>query len=292
MPIKFLAFSDLVGNPKVLNKILKLDLENYNFVLCLGDLASTKLLMKVGKKRALTGAVNKKKETVDPKEYYLKNFPEIIKQLEIIKLFLKKLEERLPIYGIWGNADLTPFIEKTKIDKYIKSIHKNPIKIGKDTYLLGYDGRSLYVDEIKNSKGQDFMGISFEKGLKLCHAFSEELIQKDLSKILKKFPDKKVILATHVPPFSVLDKVYPRFKNWAVKTYGENAKKGNIGSKGLMKIDKKFKPLLHIFGHVHEAKGKKIINKITFVNVGTMDKKEFAEVEILNNKLQIKFISF
>lgn len=289
MSIKFLAFSDLVGNPQVLNKILKLDLKNYDFALCLGDLASTKLLMKVGKKRALSG-VKRTRKIVDPKEYYLKNFPEVIKQLEIVKAFLKKLKEKLPIYGIWGNADLTPFIEKTKIDRYIKSIHKNPIKINKDTFLLGYDGRPLYVDEIKNPKGQDFIGISLKKGMKLCHAFNEEQIQKDLSKIFKNLIGKKVILATHVPPFGILDKVYSKFTSWAVKTYGESAKRGNIGSKGLIKIDEKYKPLLHIFGHIHEAKGKKIINRTTFINVGTMENGEFVKAEILNNKLQVKFV--
>lgn len=288
MSIKFLAFSDLVGRPNLLEKILKLNLEDFNFLLCLGDLASTKLLMILGKKRALSGAVGKK-ETIDYKNYYIKNFPEVIEQLKAIKIFLKKLKNKLPIYSVWGNADLIPFIEKTKIDKYIISIHKNPIEIDKDIYLLGYNGRPLYIDEVENPRELDFMGIPFKEGAEFCHAFSEEWIQSELTKMVNNFIGKKIILATHCPPFGILDKVYPKFINWAVKTYGHSAKEGNIGSKGLRKFDEEFKPMLHIFGHIHEAKGIKKINETTFVNVGTMDKEEFVEVEISDSKINVYF---
>jgi len=292
MFLRSLAFSDLVGNPLLLKHISALNLKDYDFVLCLGDLASTRTLMELGKKRAMTGEV-KAKEVNDYKAYYIKKFPEIIEQLTRTRNFLQELNKKIPVFGVWGNADLVPFIESTNLDQSITTIHKKTVEFGQRFYLIGYDGRHLYLDETRNPEGLDFIGIPFKVGAAFCHAFAEEQVYEDLSKIIEKVKvhGNEIILATHSPPYGILDIVYPKFIKWAVKTYGEVASRGNIGSLGLKRVDEKFKPLLHVFGHVHEARGVKKTNATTFVNVGTISKGEYVSIEVNeHDRVKVDFL--
>ncbi len=64
----------------------------------------------------------------------------------------------------------------------------------------------------------------------------------------------KFILVSHVPPFGICD--------FAVD-------QRHVGSKPLRDFVDKYKPILHLFGHIHEESQKKIITKTTtFWNVG------------------------
>ena len=60
------------------------------------------------------------------------------------------------------------------------------------------------------------------------------------------------ILVTHSPPYGILDV----------------SNKGNYcGSKALLKEVHRIKPKLHLFGHIHEARGNTKINQIIYCNV-------------------------
>lgn len=71
-------------------------------------------------------------------------------------------------------------------------------------------------------------------------------------------PDNTDILITHNPPYMIGDYV-----PWAHK---------NEGSMSLyMEIVKRIKPILHVFGHIHEGRGVKIIDDTTFINATNLD---------------------
>ena len=77
---------------------------------------------------------------------------------------------------------------------------------------------------------------------------------KEFEKVLSK-NSQKLILISHVPPFGFCD--------YAVE-------RKHVGSKPLRELVEKFKPVLHLFGHIHEASQKKVLNdRTTFVNVGS-----------------------
>lgn len=61
----------------------------------------------------------------------------------------------------------------------------------------------------------------------------------------KLIPDDTDILITHSPPHGVLDKCL----------------NGNVGSKTLLEAIERIKPKLHIFGHIHECGGSKLLYK-------------------------------
>ena len=80
----------------------------------------------------------------------------------------------------------------------------------------------------------------------------EEKLKEKFSLI----PSKIDVLITHAPPFSICDK----------DMYGNN-----LGEKPLLEKVKKTEFKYHIFGHIHQGYGKKIINKKTFLNVSLVD---------------------
>ena len=63
------------------------------------------------------------------------------------------------------------------------------------------------------------------------------------------------ILITHAPPYKILDK--------AIKNNGYD----HVGVKAIAKYLEKTKAKIHVFGHIHEAKGKEERNGIRFYNV-------------------------
>src|SRR5690606_28258558 len=76
-----------------------------------------------------------------------------------------------------------------------------------------------------------------------------------------KIPNNVDILVTHGPPFGVLD-----------KTYYDNK---NVGCEILMQKIQMVRPVLHVFGHIHECRGV-VIDKIggspiTYVNTSSLD---------------------
>lgn len=112
--------------------------------------------------------------------------------------------------------------------------------------------------------GCDFEGLKiwgspwtllFEGCNPLCTAFmldSEEKLAEKWALI----PDDTDILITHSPPQGILDKT---------------SRKNRVGSKSLLKRVNEIKPLLHIFGHIHEGYGIEKIDKTLFVNAAHMN---------------------
>jgi len=283
--MKFIAFGDLDANAALLDKFTRLDLRNYDFMLYVGDMVSSKSVIRMGRARAMAGAV-KRGKVVDPFEFFPKKFSREIETLKQIDNILGIIALKVPIFGIWGNADLSPLMQKTSIGNKIEIIHNALEKI-RDFWLTGYSGRTLYKDEIENPNKIDKFGMLLKDAEKVNYAFNEDKVYQNLSQKLKEFKTNKVILVSHEPPHGILDQVLPKNVEWALKSYGEKAKEGHIGSTGLRKIIEDYPPFLHIFGHIHEAKGFVHQNKTTFINCGSFSNtNEFVDVEIKRDEIK------
>jgi len=76
--------------------------------------------------------------------------------------------------------------------------------------------------------------------------------EKELQKYWQQIPKNTDVLITHSPPMNILD----------VNHFGEKC--GSISL--LVEVIDRIKPKLHVFGHIHESKGRHIQDGITFVN--------------------------
>lgn len=82
------------------------------------------------------------------------------------------------------------------------------------------------------------------------------LPEEKLAKKFAKIPLDTNILVSHSPPFGILDEV-------------DNEHHGSVSLRDRVK---KVKPWLHIFGHIHECGGQKIVkDNITYANVSLLD---------------------
>ncbi len=277
--MRFLVFGDIVENKKALIKLSKMDFKGYDFVLFTGDTLTLLPFKKLREKRVLAGEISENEEerkrhlrdTVQDDKRVLQK--EVMKLKELVKYFAK-INKKIPIYGIWGNADHLWITGQTTLSKYVKNFHLKSIKIDGFSFI-GYNGRPKYIFE------------TYENPIE--RAFDEDKAFKGLSKVFEKTKGK-IIFVTHAPPFEILDQVERKYRKYAIGTYGKKAKKGHIGSIAFRRIDNKFKPILHVFGHIHECKGVKKVNETTFVNSGSFGKGlEYAIIEIEDNKLKVNF---
>jgi len=284
--MKFLAIGDIL-EANAIDNLLSLDLRNYAFLILTGDMSGSSEGWKIGKARALDDKDFIPKGE-DPKRYYKKLLKPSIEKLKKVDKQLGKIQKYLKIFAVYGNTDFKSVVEQVKPRNF--TVLHNKISKTNGLYLVGYNGHPMYPWEIAKPRKKDIFGFTYTETVKELNSFLEEQIYDDLKEATKNLPHGRVIILTHTPPYKILDKVNREFIPWAIKSYGEIAKEGNIGSTGLRKFLLEFKPLLHIFGHVHEAKGINKINGTTFVNVGCFNEKlEFVEVEV-NKSTEIRFI--
>ena len=83
--------------------------------------------------------------------------------------------------------------------------------------------------------------------------FGHELIKPHWDLI----PDDVDILITHGPPYKILDQCQNGIRH--------------VGCVELLKKIKQIKPKLHIFGHIHESRGRQISDGTTYINASSLD---------------------
>lgn len=150
---------------------------------------------------------------------------------DISKVFAE-MTKVYDVYAVLSNADLRKYLRTIPVEETVQVLYNKVVRVN-DYYLVGYNGRPLYQFEEENRDE---------------NAFSEEEIYDDLSTLLGQLNSSRIILATHAPPYEILDQVKPKYREYAVGMYGERAKGGHIGSVGLRRIVDEFKPRLHVFG--------------------------------------------
>lgn len=79
---------------------------------------------------------------------------------------------------------------------------------------------------------------------------------EDGAKLWSAIPEGVDIVVTHGPPMGILDCT---------------SKGLHAGCEALLKRIEQVKPKVHIFGHIHEAYGRKDINGTTFINASNVD---------------------
>lgn len=269
--MKFLVFGDLMGRRDVVERLFGLKLNKYDFLIYTGDTPDPSVFKAIRETRALEDYKH-----TDNLEKYLVSHPLPKKALkkaikEVVDICSLLKTAKISIYGVLGNADLV--IYENYVKWPFKLLHNRKVSVG-DLKLVGYSGRPLYQFENSNENER---------------AYKEDVAEKQLGDLLKNSDSKNTILVTHAPPFGILDKVKPQARKYAVATYGIKAKGGNIGSIGIAKAVEKYTPLLHIFGHIHEARGV-VRNNTTFINTGsTGEYEDVCEVELVNHKVNIRF---
>jgi len=204
--------------------------------------------------RETNGADGPLKKIIGVKKYY-----SLLKKFDIsgVKTLNKLNSLNVPVltdYGNNDNSDKAPWrkyidLRKRSLESHIKKLKNIKVidydfkKI--DDYLIYFVGTKFP----RKSKKQIYKGFSpYKAGL-------EE--RKELEKFFKKFNSRRIILVTHEPPLNTkFDKVINK----------ESFHNGDhVGDYVLRNIIKKYKPFLHISGHMHEHQGKSYLGK-TFVN--------------------------
>ncbi|NIO19398.1 MAG: hypothetical protein GTN76_01280 [Candidatus Aenigmarchaeota archaeon] len=83
---------------------------------------------------------------------------------------------------------------------------------------------------------------------------------------------KKLIVITHDPPFDILDMSY----------FGSNA-----GIMELREAIERIKPVLHVFGHIHESAGYMKHRGTLFINAALPEFRKAAIVELPSQKIKV-----
>lgn len=131
------------------------------------------------------------------------------------------------------------------------------------------------MDDIGRSKGYNLHGKTVERcgvtftgigGAMLSqHNLPFEMPDETLYSLLDAVMVKNAVLVTHMPPAGHVDSV---------------AEGISLGSDGIARIVKKYKPFLVLSGHVHEARGIQYDGYTTFINPGPAKNGYAALVEI------------
>lgn len=282
--MKFLAIGDIMAADHI-NALLDFDLESYSFLILTGDMSGSPEGWKIGRARALNDK-NFIPEDENPKEYYNKLLSPSINKLKSVDENLSKIQKYIKVFAVYGNTDFKSVVERVK-PKNFTVVHNKIIEVN-GMFLVGYNGHPMYLWEIENPFKRDIFGYTYAETSKELNSFKEDEIYNDLKALTQNIPNNRVIVVTHTPPYEILDKVRTDLVEWAIKSYGKKSKKGNVGSSGLKSFIIEYKPILSVFGHIHEAKGIKKIDGCTCINTGKFDE-EYIHIEIKNGNVKAEF---
>ncbi|XP_043919761.1 metallophosphoesterase domain-containing protein 1-like isoform X2 [Protopterus annectens] len=147
---------------------------------------------------------------------------------------------------IAGNHDLS--LDKYFMEEFLK------IDPGFNAMSLLSNYCTYLQDSFTTVKGLKIYGSPWIPEYGAC-GFST--LRKNLKEIWQKIPIDTDILITHFPPFGICDKVP------AV---------GHVGCEALTTAVKEIKPMLHVFGHIHEGYGYSFNGNTLFVNASILTK--------------------
>jgi hypothetical protein len=117
----------------------------------------------------------------------------------------------------------------------------------------------ILENEISEYNGYYFLGVDWGHYSKI-------------TELAKGKDRKKLILITHDPPYDILDMSY----------FGSNA-----GVMELREVVERVKPIIHVFGHIHESAGVMKHKGILFVNAALPEFRKAVIVELPGQKVKI-----
>lgn len=119
------------------------------------------------------------------------------------------------------------------------------------------NGEIIYLED----SGVERWGLKFW-GSPVTRPFCDWAFNRPESKMAQHWaaiPTDTDVLITHGPPYMIMD-------------YAHTGSKEHCGSPALWEeVTKRIKPKIHVFGHIHEQYGVKVIGKTTFVNASILD---------------------
>jgi Icc-related predicted phosphoesterase len=118
---------------------------------------------------------------------------------------------------------------------------------------------SILVNEVKEYEGFYFLGIDWGH-------------YNEIKKLAKDIDPKRLILISHDPPFGILDLTF----------FG-----GNAGILELRKVVEKIRPVLHVFGHIHESAGFLVHKGTLYVNAALPEFRKAVVVDLPKHKVKI-----
>jgi Icc-related predicted phosphoesterase len=213
----------------------------------------------------------------------------VLKDIEKGKNALQALNRlKIPVITVVGNIDKTNLndqyskknIGKSKWEwpdqdffskiikgyENIKRFDYSYIKIGEYTFIGAYGGSS--PGSVKSK----------------AYRKHKKLLDKLLKKFRKENREGKVVFVSHNVPYNTkLDK--------AGKDAHPKVRGKHLGSKLIRRTIDKWRPALHIGGHMHEGKGKDKIKRTLCVNPGAAHDGEAAIIDLSGKKPKIKFIT-
>jgi Icc-related predicted phosphoesterase len=187
-------------------------------------------------------------------------------------------------------GDITPNGTQNDIEEFLRwyadqDFDKKVLIAGNHDWGFERSGDTYYIDRCKDY-GIDYLNDSMAtyKGLKIWGspvqpeffnwAFNRARTKteadykfiKEIKPHWDKIPNNVDILVTHGPPMGVLDLVELKKS----PNFGEN-----VGCELLMEKVTEIKPKMHIFGHIHNQRGVKVLNldgvPVTFVNAACLN---------------------
>jgi Icc-related predicted phosphoesterase len=118
-------------------------------------------------------------------------------------------------------------------------------------------GEIIYLED----SGVERWGLNFW-GSPVTRPFYDWAFNRPESKLAQHWsaiPDDTDVLITHDPPYMIMD-------------YSFSGSEEHCGSPSLWtEITKRIKPKVHVFGHIHEQYGIKVIGETTFINASNLD---------------------
>jgi Icc-related predicted phosphoesterase len=179
---------------------------------------------------------------------------------EALETLEKMVEENNPNFTlILGDSALNSIsyaermLEITKPEKTLTINGNNETQELQDFF----NEKNVSIDQkARKIDGFTFIGFgSSPRGsFNTVNEKTEEEIEEGLEKLFQKTEGEKTILATHAPPYGVLDE----------------EKKIHIGSKAIESIIKKRQPLINFCGHVHGVEGEAKIKNTRVVKVASL----------------------
>lgn len=145
------------------------------------------------------------------------------------------------------------FLDKTKFRTFV-------VRGNWDQEIRTKNNRvKVLENEVVEYKGYYFLGVDWGYYSKI----------HDLAK--GKDP-KRLVLITHEPPFDILDLTF----------FGSNA-----GAIEIREATEKVRPILHVFGHIHESAGVMKYKGTLFVNAALPEFRKAAVVELPSQKVKV-----
>ncbi len=166
------------------------------------------------------------------------------------------IESGLPVYYVPGNMDDPKLAKGVNVDGAF-CVHRKCIQFKDDLYIMGVGGGLIGP-------------------FKTPFEFTENDFNKILSEVSVKLTSNKFILLTHNPPYNtVVDKL----------SWGEH-----VGSMSIRRFVEERQPILHVCGHIHEARGVDKIGKTVIVNPGPAMRGYYGEVLIKDEEVKVNLM--